>query len=222
MQHSETLKEPLVNIHQRLLSVQAAVGRVPKSGWNNFDKYHYVTESDLLDAARLALIENKVALVLVGMEEETGFIERVGKDPKRWAKVKLLYDIVNAEEPGDRIATSSVGYAEDTGDKAIYKAITGATKYLYYKLFMVSTGEDPERVGAPDQKPKAQPAKKPAATTPIQAGMSAAELKTKIRRVAREKGIEAKDVGSVTGVGSFWESDDSNLLSNVLSKLQAS
>lgn len=36
------------------------------------------------------------------------------------------------------------GYAEDKGDKAVYKAITGATKYAFWKCFGLSTGDDPE------------------------------------------------------------------------------
>lgn len=37
------------------------------------------------------------------------------------------------------------GFGEDSGDKAIYKAITGAIKYFGSENFLVSTGDDPER-----------------------------------------------------------------------------
>jgi hypothetical protein len=37
------------------------------------------------------------------------------------------------------------GQAADNGDKALYKAMTGAVKYWLYKTFLVSTGDDPEQ-----------------------------------------------------------------------------
>jgi hypothetical protein len=45
---------------------------------------------------------------------------------------------------GQWIETVHVGEGEDRGDKAAYKAITGATKYWVMKTFLISTGDDPE------------------------------------------------------------------------------
>jgi hypothetical protein len=51
------------------------------------------------------------------------------------------------------------------GDKGTYKALTGANKYLLFKLYQIATGDDPEVAsaadGAPEEKPKApvQPTK---------------------------------------------------------------
>lgn len=133
-----------MSIYKKILAVQAAVGRVAKTGFNSFHKYYYVTEADLMDALRPALIEQGLVIIMTGMEAETGFCT----DGKRWAKAKLHYLIADADGK-EQITTSTEGYAEDSFDKAIYKAETGAAKYLYYKLFMVSTGDDPEREEAP-------------------------------------------------------------------------
>jgi hypothetical protein len=35
------------------------------------------------------------------------------------------------------------------GDKGLYKAITGANKYLLFKLFQIETGDDPETYDPP-------------------------------------------------------------------------
>lgn len=48
-----------------------------------------------------------------------------------------------------------IGEGMDTGDKAIYKAITGAQKYVLMKTFLIPTGDDPELEELP-QKPQPQ------------------------------------------------------------------
>ena len=42
----------------------------------------------------------------------------------------------------------------DTGDKWVYKAITGAVKYIFMKTFQISTGDDPEKDEVKERKPK--------------------------------------------------------------------
>jgi hypothetical protein len=58
-----------------------------------------------------------------------------------------------------------IGEGEDSGDKATYKAMTGAQKYALLKLFLISTGDDPEADGAKAMiappKPATPPAPKP-------------------------------------------------------------
>ena len=61
------------------------------------------------------------------------------------------------------------------GDKGVYKAITGANKYLLFKLFQIETGDDPENEVAPPQeedKSKDSPVKKPAAKAQTKSGIA--------------------------------------------------
>jgi hypothetical protein len=48
-------------------------------------------------------------------------------------------------ESGERLDFPWVGAGTDKGDKGIYKALTGGAKYFLLKMFLIATGDDPER-----------------------------------------------------------------------------
>ena len=48
------------------------------------------------------------------------------------------------KDSGEMIDGTYHGAGEDKGDKAIYKAITGALKYILTTSFLIPTGDDPE------------------------------------------------------------------------------
>jgi hypothetical protein len=127
----------------KLARIYNAVKGVQKTGYNNYDKYSYVTEADLAAPLRAALAAENVAIV-TSVEEAT--ITEVktgaGKDAFR-AIVKVKVTLIDGDT-NERIETTYFGVGDDRGDKGVYKAITGATKYALYKLFLVPTGDDPE------------------------------------------------------------------------------
>jgi hypothetical protein len=47
-------------------------------------------------------------------------------------------------ESGETISFQSIGTGADSGDKAAYKAATGALKYALLTGFLIPTGDDPE------------------------------------------------------------------------------
>lgn len=127
----------------KLARIYSAVKGVQKTGYNNYDKYSYVTEADLASPLRAALAAENVAIV-TSVEEAT--ITEVktgaGKDAFR-AIAKVRVTLIDGDT-NERIETTYYGVGDDRGDKGLYKAITGATKYALYKLFLVPTGDDPE------------------------------------------------------------------------------
>jgi hypothetical protein len=60
-------------------------------------------------------------------------------------------------------AQTFIGYGADTGDKGVYKAMTGCEKYMLMKTFLISTGDDPE---SDEKVDKAQAARSAAAGGP--------------------------------------------------------
>ncbi len=159
-----------MSLYQKILSAQKAIGFVSKNGKNTFHKYDYATESDILDSVKKAANEAGL-VILTSADSEHGQFEafngRGEKSLVRWAKVRLNYKIVDAET-GEKEEGSFDGYSEDNGDKAIYKATTGANKYFLMKFFGVATGDDPEKDSAlpPPPTPQQQRPVRPA--TPIQ------------------------------------------------------
>jgi hypothetical protein len=52
-------------------------------------------------------------------------------------------------ETGETLSFQSIGTGADSGDKAAYKAATGALKYALLTGFLIPTGDDPEVDAAP-------------------------------------------------------------------------
>lgn len=130
----------------KLAQIMAETPWVEKRGRNNFFNYDYAKESDILDAIRDKLAAAGV-FVFTSIEDmefrETAKKTRDGS-PVNMVFVKTRHTFSDAES-GETIEVHGHGCGEDSGDKAIYKAITGAMKYFVSKNFLMSTGDDPEK-----------------------------------------------------------------------------
>lgn len=152
----------LKNLGLKLVKILGTIEKVSKSGYNDFQRYEYATEADILDAVRQGLVDNKV--FITQSSKVIGVKDVVGKDGKVGfiTSVETEHTFIDAES-GETHTVTSVGQGHDSLDKGVYKAITGATKYFYLKNFMVSTGDDPENDGGSKPSPQKAPAPKLAA-----------------------------------------------------------
>jgi hypothetical protein len=131
---------------KKLAKIMAETRWVEKKGRNSFFNYDYARETDILDAVRAKLAENGV-FVFTSVESvdlrETGKRTRDGS-PVNMVTVRTKHVFRDAET-GESAEVFGTGSGEDAGDKAVYKAITGAMKYFISKNFLISTGDDPEK-----------------------------------------------------------------------------
>ncbi len=127
-----------------LARIMGEVARLKKTGWNSFHSYHYVTEADVVEAVREKLAAAGI-FILSSQEECTPRDVRRMKDGKEVIShgtlVKVKYTFTDGEA---EVSVFAYGDSEDTGDKGLYKAVTGAYKYFLLKNFMIPTGDDPE------------------------------------------------------------------------------
>jgi|GEM_PF-2484919 len=137
-----TTKNVANGLYQKILQAQKTISAVPKRGYNSFHKYHYATEADILSIKEI-LNDNGLVVLPTTQHQETGF----KPDGKSWASVTLRFRVIDVES-GETLESEFTGYAEDSFDKAIYKATTGANKYFYLKFFGIATEDDPEREDA--------------------------------------------------------------------------
>ena len=144
-----------------LHEVMAKVGYVQKTGKNAFHGYKYAGEADLLAVLRPAMVDAGL-LLIPSVVSHTAIDEHGNKD--------VLIEYTLAHKDGDvwpdkirAIGTGNDRNKNGVGDKGTYKAITGANKYLLFKLFQIETGDDPERDSDHDKDP---PANKPKAAPP--------------------------------------------------------
>lgn len=122
-------------------------GVLKKEGVNTYDKYKYFSEAQYKELFTELLSEVGLELSFTELEYNTfeGSEKQAnGRMPKLEFK---LTDITT----GFYETTVITGEAIDKGDKAGYKAYTGAIKYYLANTFMVATGDDPEKE-SPDNK----------------------------------------------------------------------
>lgn len=125
---------PAIGLHRKLAEVMAEVGRVPKRGRNEFHKYDYATEADIVDAVRGALSSRSISIV-----PSVRQVLREGT----LTTVLMAFQFTDGET-GETSTHDWAGTGDDKGDKGLYKAMTGALKYFLLKTFLLPTGDDPE------------------------------------------------------------------------------
>jgi len=126
-----------------LHEVMQACGYVQKTKRNAFHNYTYAGEGDLLDVLRPAMLNAGLLLIPSGVDrspvDEHGNTHVIveytllHKDGDVWPEKIRAFGSGN-----DKAKNGSIG------DKGTYKALTGANKYLLFKLFQIETGDDPE------------------------------------------------------------------------------
>lgn len=122
---------------------------VQKKGYNEQQSYSFARESDFLDTIRPLLAHHGVILTESYVFTKDEFGERppsfAGKPPRPYHYVAILGTFTFRHvDSSETITTAFPGTGMDSGDKAIYKAMTGALKYCLRQTFLVATGDDPE------------------------------------------------------------------------------
>lgn len=134
----------------KLAEITSSVSRIPKNGYNSFHNYKYATESDIKEVVREEM--SKRSVILIGDEisnEKTEVKTRKGAIEYQ-IKITKEMSVIDGES-GEIIKFKATGVGQDAGDKAQYKAETGLIKYALNNLFLIPTGDDPEREGKPLQ-----------------------------------------------------------------------
>ncbi|MHC5227546.1 ERF family protein [Enterococcus sp. LJL99] len=137
----------------KIAEITQEVKRIPKTGWNDFHKYAYATESDIKQVIREELAKRDLVLFSdIVSHKVDEVLTAKGKTEYR-TTIEVIYTLEDAETSETRMF-KGVGTGQDAGDKGVYKAQTGALKYALTNLFQVPTGADPETEGVHLQPPK--------------------------------------------------------------------
>jgi len=117
------------------LKAKAAMGAVPKKGYNAHHKYNFSNLEDYAGVIEPQLAPN-------GLQVITSVHEVIHRDGNR---VTLALALRLIHTSGQWIETDCIGEGVDPQDKATYKAITGGRKYGLACLFGLVTSDDPEK-----------------------------------------------------------------------------
>ena len=143
-----------LGLRSKWLEVQKELQpKIKKDGFNTFNNYPYVTEMAIIDVLRPIL--NKYGLICSVSTVEAVINDRI-VDAKTFyneATVKLNLTLIDPETDQAAVVVG-YGHAKDkNGDKALYKAVTGGTKYIYLKAFGLATTDEVEHHDPPEEPP---------------------------------------------------------------------
>ncbi len=125
------------NLAQRIAAVQGEIHQVERDGTNpGFKKadgtpHKYASRDALMKAVRPIIAKHGVA-ALVSCDRQ--WVEADGL-----ARVEMRLILTDGI---DTIEITGQGSGADRFDKAVFKAQTGATRYLLSQAFLIDTGED--------------------------------------------------------------------------------
>lgn len=141
-------------LYAALVLAQSKCRYIQMTGVNKDQGYRFASDEDIMKMVNPAMTE--AGLVAVPLVHRTTTTERTTKSGSKMLVVDLVSDYLVAHVSGQSIVVQAVGSGQDTGDKAVYKAITGSLKYLYRALFALPIGLDAE-VATPEDKPAGKP-----------------------------------------------------------------
>lgn len=116
-------------------------GVLKKGGTNTFDKYSYFSEAQYKEL--FTELFSDAGLELSFSEAE--YTTFTGSEKQANGRMPRLNFILTDIGTGFYEMSTITGEGIDKGDKAGYKAYTGALKYYLANTFMVATGDDPEK-----------------------------------------------------------------------------
>lgn len=220
---------------KKLSEITGKIARIEKKGENKAQHYNFVRESDLAEEASKLFDEYGIFVlqnVAEAPEPTPLFVSSSGS--QMWlTRVCMEFTIIDAEGDETLGPVKFWGAGADTGDKGIYKAMTGAEKYFLMKTFLVATGDDPEADEKVDKAAAGASAKMgakvsgKASTTAKRGGktdgITGAQMKA-IGDLIKAKGITAPGylaVVAMTVDGIDAEDADANVITRGLTSAQA-
>ena len=116
-------------------------GILKKGATNTYDKYSYFSEAQYKELFTELFSSHGLELKF----DEIAYDKFRGPEKQANGRMPKLEFVLFDTETGFYESTTITGEGIDKGDKAGYKAYTGALKYFLADTFMVATGDDPEK-----------------------------------------------------------------------------
>jgi len=134
-----------IGLVTKLSTIMGELGSVKKEGFNKAQGYKFVRESDVVAALVPLLAKHHIILHTSVTSHDMRPLYTTSSGSQMWLTTITVDGTWIDGDTGETLPASTfVGYGADTGDKGVYKAMTGAEKYMLMKGFLISTGDDPE------------------------------------------------------------------------------
>jgi len=134
----------MMKILAKLALIRNDIDPLKKDGHNDKQNYNFLSDKQItLEVGKL--LEKHNVVVTHSSRIESCVPENTTNSGSMMFLTTVYVDYTFWDvDSGESISGCVVGQGADTGDKGVYKAITGAFKYLYVKTFNIPTQDDPE------------------------------------------------------------------------------
>lgn len=147
----------------KLLEVSKAIKYLEKDKRNTQQGYSYLSEAKIKEVFKKAFEDNGILFNFSTESVREYEISPTRNGAKQFVTIANgKYSFIDVDSDHELNGTW-FGSGTDTGDKGLYKAITGGIKYILSPNFLIPTGDDPENDSEngngnkPAPKPKADP-----------------------------------------------------------------
>ena len=110
-------------------------------------RYSYLSEEKITSEMREAMLKAGLVIYPARMEVVNQQDVSTKTGQARVVNILITYRVQDVESE-EFIEVQALGEGMDAGDKAVYKAMTGAFKYAQRQTFMIPTGDDPDKVSS--------------------------------------------------------------------------
>ncbi len=130
-------------LQKKLLAVMKAIDAVEKRGKNEKQNYAYVKATDVAREVRKALIDEEIAFGYDVDSSERWTQPTNGGGTLNFVELRISVTFTDTAT-GEAVVRKGLGWGMDSGDKAPYKAMTGALKYSLRMNGLIPDELDPE------------------------------------------------------------------------------
>jgi len=131
----------------KLLEVSKAIKYLSKDKTNKMQGYSYLSEAKIKETIKKAFEDSGIIFNYSTESVREYEVSPTSKGTKQFCTIANgKYSFIDVDSDHELNGTW-FGSGTDTGDKGLYKAITGGIKYVLNTNFLIPTGDDPENDG---------------------------------------------------------------------------
>lgn len=139
-----------LSLRAKLAAAMGEIGWVKKDGRNDAQRYNFTSAEGVADAVRSVLAKYGVDVEPDVTEWTVHESQTKSGGTMHYHRVMVAWTFTDADSDEKVGPLRFPGEGMDSGDKAVYKAMTGSLKYALRMKFLIPFGDDPEENGEHD------------------------------------------------------------------------
>lgn len=153
-------EKPKRTLAAKIAAISKDLGVIKKGGHNKEQHYDFIEYAAVSGKIRELLDKHGVAIIPTVTDYERDDVKSRNGATGYHYTLRMVFTVINADDPADKIEATWMGESTDWGDKGINKAETSGTKYFYMRLFNISEKGDADN--DPDSQDNSAAESKPA------------------------------------------------------------